>query len=866
MKLSILFLSIILLSSFIICEDEEPKMSDAEMQEAVKKAMENNPDLADKLNANPEDQDPSEPVSIDAPEPSEEEDEGPKTLAGFTEDEESEMRESAETHEFQAEVSRLLDILINSLYTQKDIFLRECISNGADALDKIRFLSVQDADILGEQQDQDIRIEIDNVAKTLSITDTGIGMTKSDLINHIGTIAHTGTTQFLEAIAKGGSLNLIGQFGVGFYSYFLVSNKVTVISKHNDDDQMVWESQAGSTFTLSKDPRGNTMKRGTKVILHLKQDAHEYLDYAKIEGLVKKYSEFITFPIYLMKEKEVTKEVEVSPEEEVKDETDEGKTDEEMEVKDEDDKPKEPKTKTVTENVWDWEHLNEAKALWLRPKEEIEESEYKDFYKSMSKDYDEPLQWIHFKGEGDVDFTSVLYIPKKAPSDLFESYDKKNSAMKLYVRRVLISDTFEDMMPRYLNFIKGVVDSDDIPLNVNREQLQQLRLMKVIQRRLVRKVLEMIRKLAVAEDDEDKKEATDDMTEEEKDEQEKKKEEKKKELQERYVKFWEQFGKNIKLGIIEDAGNRNKLAKLSRFYSTNDKDTLSSLDDYIDRAKKSQDSIYYLAGDDRSVIQGNPLLQGLVKRGYEVLLCDDPIDEFTMQHLSEYEKKKLVNVGKGDFKFPESEDDKTKVKKLKKMYQPLTEWLKTQYKDKVDNVNVSLKLVDDPMAVTSSEYGHSAAMTKINKAQAFATKDKQAMYGVMKKIVEINPYHPFIRELLERVKSEVDQDTEEAAKLLFDVALMNSGFELEDSSTFSSRFHKVMSDAMGIPRDSKVEEFEQEDEEEEVPETKDENVETETLGGDEESENSSEVPPEYASENTTDDAPEAEAPAGEADL
>merc|ERR1711957_203051 len=356
--------------------------------------------------------------------------------------------------------------------------------------------------------------------QTLTITDAGVGMTKSDLVNNLGTIAHTGTTQFLEHIATGGALNLIGQFGVGFYSYFLVANKVTVVSKHNDDDQWIWESLAGSTFTLIKDPRGNTMSRGTSVVLHLKQDAHEYLDVDKVQGLIKKFSEFITFPIYIRKEKGITKEVDIPEDELNLDETDENKDKDELEV---------------------------------------EEDEYKKFYQSFSKDFDDPLTWTHFKGEGDVEFNSILYVPKKASQDMWES-GKSSTIMKLYVRRVLITDDFEGMMPRYLNFVRGIVDSDDIPLNVNREQLQQLKLMKVIQRRLVRKVLDMIRRLAVAEDDE-LPESKDDMSETEKEELEKKKEEKKKELQDRYVKFWEQFGKNVKLGIIEDAGNRNKLAK-----------------------------------------------------------------------------------------------------------------------------------------------------------------------------------------------------------------------------------------------------------------------------------------------------------------
>jgi len=318
-----------------------------------------------------------------------------------------------------------MGILVNSLYTQKDVFLREAVSNAADALDKMRYLSVQDPSVLGDAKELDIRVSIDKEGKTISIRDSGIGMDKQELVNNLGTIAHTGTTQFLEAISQGGSLNLIGQFGVGFYSYFLIANKVTVVSKHSDDDQYIWESHAGSTFTMLKDPRGNTMSRGTEIILHLKQDAHEYLDMEKVQGLVRRFSEFITFPIYVHKEKTITKEVDI-PEEQPETQ-DPSKPDDELDIKDDDEKPESKKTKTVHEKVMEWEHVNEAKALWLRPKEEVEEDEYKKFYQSMSKDYEDPLTWIHFKGEGDVDFISILYIPKKASSNMWEGNNKSDS-------------------------------------------------------------------------------------------------------------------------------------------------------------------------------------------------------------------------------------------------------------------------------------------------------------------------------------------------------------------------------------------------------------------------------------------------------
>lgn len=491
--------------------------------------------------------------------------EGERVVDGFTADDRAKLEASAERHEFQAEVGRLLDILINSLYTQKEIFLREAISNAADALDKLRYMSVTNPNLLRDDPELSIHIEFDSEAKTLSITDSGIGMTKTELINNLGTIAKSGTTNFIEAIAKGGGLNLIGQFGVGFYSYFLVANKVTVTSKAADDNQYVWESTAASSFTVSEDPRGNTMKRGTKITIHLKQDAHEFCEQDRIKGLVRKYSEFINFPIYLKMEKEVSHE-ELIDEEDV---------DLELEMPDteEDSEKHQKKTRTVKEKVWDWELVNDAKALWLRAREDIDDEEYGEFYKQMTKDYNEPLTYIHFQAEGEVEFKSILFIPKVAPYDMYENYGSKSSSMKLYVRRVLINDKFEDLIPNYMSFVKGIVDSDDLPLNVSRESLQQEKMLKVMGRKLVRKVLEMIRKLAEPEDDYEEDEEDDEdeeakreteLTEEQKEELREEKKKKEEEMKEKYNTFWREFGKNIKLGIIEDPGNRNKLAQLSR--------------------------------------------------------------------------------------------------------------------------------------------------------------------------------------------------------------------------------------------------------------------------------------------------------------
>ncbi len=422
-------------------------------------------------------------------------------------------------------------------------------------------------------------IDFDYDAKTISITDTGIGMTKAELIKNLGTVAKSGTTAFLEAMGKGDSLSLIGQFGVGFYSAFLVANKVVVSSKANDDEQHVWTSTADAKFFVTKDPRGDTLGRGTRVTLHLKDDAIEYVEQDKIKNLVKKYSEFIQYPIKLFLSKEVRKTVPADEEEKpAATTTDETKPADDAEIKDEGEtkpteetKPEEPKTKTVTEQVWEWENINEVKAIWLREKSEITDDEYNNFYKTITKDHENPLTYTHFSAEGEIEFKAILFIPANAPYDLFENYYGKSSALKLYVRRVLITEEFEELMPRYLNFIKGIVDSDDLPLNVSREQLQQLKMIKVMSKKLIRKAIEMIRELAEDSDeseeegdDEESEEATDDSKSTESEDKKDTDEEEKKDEEDKYGKFWKNFGKNIKLGVIEDASNRSKLAKLLR--------------------------------------------------------------------------------------------------------------------------------------------------------------------------------------------------------------------------------------------------------------------------------------------------------------
>merc|ERR1711988_369455 len=626
-----------------------------------------------------------------------------------------------EKHEFQAEVSRLMDIIINSLYTDKQVFLRELISNAADALEKARFHSVQDDSFLADVQDLEIKVEHDPEAKTISIIDTGVGMSKADLINNLGTVAKSGTTNFLEAMAEGSDTNLIGQFGVGFYSAFLVADKVSVTSKCNDDPvQHVWESSADASFTVVDDPRGNTLGRGSRVTLHLKEDAHDYLSEDKLKEVAKKFSQFIQFPIYVKVKKEVDVDADEDDDddeekdEEKKDDV-EAKDDEEKEDEDEEEEKK-PKKKTVFE----WEQVNTQKAIWLRAKEDVTEEEYNEFYKTVSKDYLDPLAYTHFNAEGEIEFKSVLFLPKKAPFDQMDNYWTKKAEVKLYVRRVLVAEKFEDLLPRYLNFVKGVVDSDDLPLNVSREQLQQSKIMKVISKKLVRKILELMKKLAKEEDsgddEEDEDEEKEDGEEKEKKDEEEKKD--KKDEESGWSKFYKEFAKNLKMGCYEDASNRSKLSKLLRFQTSKSEGKEISLDKYLDRMAESQESIYYMSGESLDIMGKAPAMQIFKKKDLEVLMLSDHLDEPCIQKLADYEGK-----------IDETEEDKKKFTKIKDMYKPLTDWWKDTLstftekgamKDagvKVEKVEVSKRLTDSPVVVVTSQFGYSAQQEKVMKAQ-----------------------------------------------------------------------------------------------------------------------------------------------------
>jgi heat shock protein beta len=736
----------------------------------------------------------------------------------FTGHKDKSFKSGAEVSEFQAEVSRLMDIIINSLYSNKDIFLRELISNGSDSLDKIRFLSLTDESVLGsgEEANLDIRIKVDKENGVLSIRDRGVGMTKAELKENLGTIAKSGTSAFLEQMQKGGDMNLIGQFGVGFYSVYLVADFVEVRSKHNSEDkQWIWESKADGAFAISED-EGEPLGRGVEINIYLKEEAQEYLEEDKLKELVEKYSEFINFPIYLWNSEEVEEDVPLSDEElaeqaakaesgeEDEEDLEETDEDDESEENDEDDDEVEdedeeelPQTKTVKKTVWDWKTVNDNKAIWLRSSTEVEDDEYTKFYKALSKDDKEPLSYTHFKAEGDVEFKSILFIPEKPPSDLFDNYYNKAAALKLYVRRVFISDEFDELLPKYLSFIKGIVDSDTLPLNVSRETLQQHTSLKTIKKKLVRKALDMIRKLAEEGQDDDEDEeaavATDDSADEE---------------ETKYDKFWKNYGKAIKLGIIEDASNRTRLAKLMRFYTSKSPTKLVSLEQYVERMKPGQKSIYYLAGESREALEKSPFLEKLLHKDLEVIYFTDPIDEYTMQNLTEFDDFKFSNASKEDLKFGDDTDAaKARLKKVKEEFKDFIKWWKEILpSEDVEAVKISNRLVTTPCSVVTSKYGWSANMERIMKAQALSDDGRMA-YMRGRKTLEINPGHPIIKTLKEKSEDDADdEDTKRTALIMYETALLESGFMFEEPKGFAGRLFDMVRRDLGVEADAEVEE------------------------------------------------------------
>ena len=614
-----------------------------------------------------------------------------------------------ETINFNADISQLMNLIINAFYSKKEIFLRELLSNSSDALEKVRYQSLLEGTILDSNNELKIKIWVDE--KNIYIEDSGIGMTKDDLINNLGTIASSGTKKFIDSISNNLNIDQIGQFGVGFYSSFLVANNVTIFTKNNNECEYMWQSNANKSFTITKNKKP-ILKRGTRIVLEIKEEEDEYLDIAIVKSIVKKYTQFINFPIIIRELKE------------------------------------------NEDNKYEWNIINNQKPIWCRNPEDIKDEQYNEFYKSISNDYNIPITKCHFRAEGQIEFNCLLYIPEKSTYDLFESKDKSKN-IKLFVKRIFIMDDCEELCPEWLRFMKGVVDSKDVPLNVSRELLQQNRVLRQINKIITKKCLELFTELSLNKD--------------------------------KYNKFYDNYCKMLKLGVHGDNKNRKNILKILRFYSVNSETNYISLDDYINNMKDDQSKIYYITGQNKSSLISSPFIEKLKENGYDVLLFTDPIDEYWVQSVRDYRDKKLADVSKDGIHF-DSYDVKIKQEK----YIDLINFLKDELKDKIQSVKVSDRLSNAPCVLVVSEYGWSANMERIVRAQALRNEEMDKMIGTQR-ILEINLDHKIMKTLAKKIKiKKYLNQCKNILNIVFNTAMINSGFTLEKPSEYSNKINQMI--------------------------------------------------------------------------
>ena len=630
-----------------------------------------------------------------------------------------------EKHGFQTEVKQLLHLMIHSLYSNKEIFLRELVSNASDAADKLRFKALSDNSLYGDDSELFVRISVDKDAKTITISDNGIGMTRDDVMNNLGTIAKSGTAEFFGQLSgdQAKDSQLIGQFGVGFYSAFIVADEVTVRTRSALDKETTgveWRSRGEGEFEIADIEKA---RRGTDIVLHLKDDAEEFLDEYRLRGIINKYSEHLSIPVQMWKEP--------VPESE------------------------DSEGNKVEAQPGEWETVNSGKALWTRDKSDITDDEYKEFYKTVAHDFDEPLLWTHNKVEGTTEYTNLLYIPKRAPWDLWNR--EQQHGVKLYVKRVFIMDDAEQLMPTYLRFVRGLVDSNDLPLNVSREILQDNKITRSMRNGSTKKVLQILKKLA-------------------------------KDNKEEYQQFWDTFGNVLKEGPAEDHSNRERIAELLRFASTHNDSAVQSvsLDDYIERMKDGQDKIFYIVADSYEAAKNNPALEIFRKKGIEVLLLSDRIDEWLMSHLTEFKEKQLQSVTRGDLDLGELDDEENKAEqeKTEEAFKENLERFEKALGDKVKKVRVTHRLTDSPACIITDEHDMSTKMAKLMEAAGQAVPET-------KYIFEVNPEHALVQRMLEK-----DDDTfKEWAEVLLDQATLAERGNLKDPASFVAKLNKLMLNA-----------------------------------------------------------------------